>query len=186
MGLTYFKRFRMEYDLSSELFAPPDRPTGYYLLAWEERLLSAHGQAKYESFRYELDANVFPCLGDSEGCHRLMREISNRSGFIKEATWLLGSQLPGQKKFEYCGTIQGLLDARGTGSIQNLGVTPNHRGKGLGQLLLWNALDGFRRAGIKVASLEVTAQNTGALRLYERLGFRTVKTVYKAIDVAYA
>ncbi|MCH2123077.1 MAG: GNAT family N-acetyltransferase [Pirellulaceae bacterium] len=186
MGITYFKRFRMELDLSVELFEPPDRPNGYYLLEWEESLLSAHGRAKYESFRDELDSNVFPCLGDREGCHRLMREISKRAGFIEEATWLLGCQFPGQRKFDYCGTIQGLQDAQGTGSIQNLGVTRGHRNQGLGQLLLWHSLDGFRRAGIRVASLEVTAQNTGALRLYERLGFRNVKTVYKAIDVAYA
>jgi len=34
--------------------------------------------------------------------------------------------------------------------------------------------------------LEVTAQNSGALRLYSRLGFKTVKTVYKAVELAYA
>jgi ribosomal protein S18 acetylase RimI-like enzyme len=45
---------------------------------------------------------------------------------------------------------------------------------------------GFRDAGIRRVYLEVTAQNTGAVRLYQRLGFRLIKTVYKAADVAYA
>jgi ribosomal protein S18 acetylase RimI-like enzyme len=30
--------------------------------------------------------------------------------------------------------------------------------------------------------LEVTANNDAAVRLYRRLGFRSVKTVYKAIE----
>lgn len=186
MALTYFKRFRMEYDLRSELFVPPPLPSGYWLLSWDERLLDAHATAKYESFRFELDANVFPCLGDMEGCHRLIREIANRPGFTPQATWLIGTQNNPQKRFEYCGTIQGIRDERDTGSIQNLGITPGHRSRGLGQILMWNALRGFREIGLEKASLEVTAQNSRAFELYRRLGFQATKTVYKAIDVAYA
>jgi ribosomal protein S18 acetylase RimI-like enzyme len=48
------------------------------------------------------------------------------------------------------------------------------------------SLQGFRDAGLERAYLEVTAQNTAAFRLYLRLGFRKVKTVYKAADVAFA
>jgi ribosomal protein S18 acetylase RimI-like enzyme len=33
-------------------------------------------------------------------------------------------------------------------------------------------------------TLEVTSQNVGAVRLYQRLGFRKVRTVYKAVQVA--
>jgi ribosomal protein S18 acetylase RimI-like enzyme len=72
------------------------------------------------------------------------------------------------------------------GAIQNIGVTPKHRGLGLGTVLLWHALAGFRQAGIERVFLEVTAQNSGACRLYERLGFRRIKIVYKASDVAYS
>ena len=63
MGITYFKRFRMELDLSVELFEPPDRPNGYYLLEWEESLLSAHGtfltQGAHEAVKIAV-ANAFP------------------------------------------------------------------------------------------------------------------------------
>ncbi|MEZ6106284.1 MAG: hypothetical protein R3B96_09260 [Pirellulaceae bacterium] len=55
-------------------------PAGYWLLSWDERLVEGHAVAKFESFRFELDANVFPCLGDLEGCHRLVREIFSRPG----------------------------------------------------------------------------------------------------------
>jgi ribosomal protein S18 acetylase RimI-like enzyme len=72
------------------------------------------------------------------------------------------------------------------GSIQNVGVTPAHRGQGLGTVLLWHSLNGFRQAGIPRVFLEVTAQNSGACRLYRRLGFQQTKVVYKATEVAYA
>lgn len=87
---------------------------------------------------------------------------------------------------EYCGTIQGIGDDQSCGCIQNLGVIPGHRGAGLGRSLLLKALEGFWQAGYPLASLEVTAQNVLALDLYRKLGFRRVKTVYKAVEVAYS
>ena len=80
-----------------------------------------------------------------------------------------------------CGSVQGVGDAGSTGAIQNLGIAPGYRNRGLGSLLLLQALAGFRRAGLRRALLEVTAQNEGAIRLYRRLGFRRRKTVYKAV-----
>ena len=87
---------------------------------------------------------------------------------------------------EFCGTVQGIRDVSGLGAIQNLGIAPEHRNGGLGTILLFHALQGFRRAGIGRVYLEVTAQNEGALRLYRRLGFVTVKTVYKAVEHVYS
>jgi ribosomal protein S18 acetylase RimI-like enzyme len=72
------------------------------------------------------------------------------------------------------------------GSIQNVGITATHRGRGLGSLLLWHSLAGFKRAGIERVYLEVSADNSGACRLYERIGFRRTKVVYKASEVAFA
>lgn len=187
MALTYFKRFRMEFDLLRQPIAAPQLPEGYRALEWSESILELHAEAKYLSFCYELDANVFPCLADREGCRRLMKEISGRENFVPAATWLLVWRSPTRPaRLDPCGTIQGLHDQQGYGAIQNLGVTRAHRGRMLGAYLLCKALDGFRASGMQRAYLEVTAQNTGAVRLYQRLGFRVVKTVYKAAEVAYA
>ncbi|HTN76112.1 MAG TPA: GNAT family N-acetyltransferase [Pirellulaceae bacterium] len=186
MGLTYFKRYRMEVDLHDEPFPCPILPLGYTLLAWRDTLVEAHAVTKFRCFRSEIDANVFPCLGEREGCLRLMNEIVRREGFLREATWLLQYRERQTGRIEYCGTIQGIRDRGGQGAVQNLGITPAHRGLGLGTLLLFHALEGFRMAGLRRAFLEVTAQNQGAVRLYEKLGFSKVKTVYKSAEVAYA
>lgn len=186
MGLTYFKRYRMDFDLAK--LAPPvtGLPGTYRLIPWRASLRDAHADTKYRSFRFEIDANVFPCLGDREGCRRLMDEITGRKGFLREATWLAAYQASLADPLEYCGTIQGIRDGNGVGSIQNVGITPEHRGIGLGTHLLYSALSGFASLSLRRATLEVTAQNCGAYRLYRRYGFQTVKTVYKAVEVAYA
>lgn len=185
MGIVYFKRFRMECDLARPLFAQPPTPPGYALVAWDDALVERHAEVKFDSFHWEMDANVFPSLSTRDGCRRLMSEIARRGGFVPEATWLLEYWPDEARKPEACGTIQGVADDK-LGAIQNVGITAVHRGKSLGSLLLWHSLDGFRRAGIERVYLEVTAQNSGACRLYQRLGFRQTKVVYKASEVAYA
>ena len=185
MGIIYFRRYRMEIDLAEPLFKQPVAPPEYRLSPWTDRLLDAHAETKYHCFRREMDANVFPSLSTRDGCRRLMTEITRRGSFVPQATWLLEYWPPQSRRPEPCGTIQGVAEDK-VGAIQNVGIAPPHRGQGLGTVLLWHSLNGFKAAGIERVFLEVTAQNSGACRLYERLGFRRTKVVYKASEVAYA
>lgn len=186
MNLAYYKRFRMEINLAGRDLALGPVPADYYFLPWDESLLDAFSQAKYRSFRNELDSSVFPCLADFQGCRRLMGEIVRKPGFLPEATWLL-VYCPGEQyRPEYCGTVQGVRDQHGLGAIQNIGVVPEHRNAGLGTNLLLRALLGFQQANVKRVYLEVTAQNDGAIRLYRRVGFLAIRTVYKAVEADYS
>jgi len=186
MSLVYFKRFKMEIALSHWRPTEVAIPEGYELVRWRAGLEEKHAIAQYQCFRFEIDANVFPCLGNEDGCLRLMNEISRRDGFLGEATWLVRYRPAGERRYDYCGTIQGVLERKGVGSIQNVGVAPDHRGLGLGSALVVHSLRGFAHHGVKRVSLEVTADNLGALRLYRRLGFVRMRTVYKAADVVYS
>jgi ribosomal protein S18 acetylase RimI-like enzyme len=182
VGLTYFKRYRMELDLADKLPEPAPVPLGYELVPFSEDLVREHATAKYQSFRSELDANVFPCLGRPDGCLRLMREIVSREGFVPQATWLCRYRDP-EGPAQAIGTVQG-LQIEGWGAIQNLGIDPLHRSHGLGSILLLRAARGFQSVGLKRMHLEVTTENTAAIRLYERLGFKRAQVVYKAAEVA--
>src|SRR5215467_5781345 len=92
MGLTYFKRFRMEIDLRGRDFANPALPVDFYFVPWSRAHLEAHAEAKFASFRDEIDSNVFPCLGEYSGCLHLMEEIAAKPGFLPDATWLIASK----------------------------------------------------------------------------------------------
>jgi len=184
MSVSYFKRFRMELDLRGRQFSPAYVPAGYRLVPWDPELLAEHAAAKYQSFRDEIDADIFNCLAELDGCQRLMQEISLKDGFLPEATWLAVYLREGEA--ECCGTIQGIRATAKYGAIQNVGITPLHRGRGLGTALLAAALEGFQHVGLTRAYLEVTAQNDRAVQLYKRLGFRRTKTLFKAVELAYS
>jgi ribosomal protein S18 acetylase RimI-like enzyme len=177
VNISYFKRFRMEIDLSD--LPPPDSlAEGYTWLGWNDSLLESHADVKARCFADEIDALVFPSLSSRDGCVHLMREIRRKQGFLADATWLIVHE------GNCCATVQGIRERSGLGAIQNLGVTPAYRGRGLGRALLLKALYGFWRAGLGRAHLEVTAQNEAAVRLYRRVGFRCKKTLYRAVDTA--
>ena len=185
MGVNYFKRYRMEIDLRGRRFSPSPAPPGYRLLAWHPSLLAEHAEAKYFSFRHEIDAELFTCLGDEIGCQKLMEEISDKEGFLPEATWLAAYVGGGPNRIEYCGTIQGIRVSNRLAGIQNIGITPPHRQRGVGAALITASLTGFQQIGLPRVYLEVTAQNEPAIRLYQRLGFQRTKTLYKAVELAY-
>jgi len=205
MNLQYVKRYRMEFDLRrwqrpsalSPLHSRSGQsirielPVDYRLVAWHTSLVQAHAEVKYQSFSGEIDSQVFPCLGDLEGCERLMAEIEAKDGFLPEATWLAeyigaGHTSGGllQRRGEYCGTIQAVRTHKNKANIQNIGVEPFHRGRGIGSALILAALLGLHHLGIQRVGLEVTAENEAAVRLYRQLGFRTVRTLYKAVELA--
>ena len=214
MNLRYVKRYRMEVDLRR--WQPPriELPVDYRLVAWHSSLVQAHAEVKYQSFRGEIDSQVFPCLGELDGCLRLMSEIEAKDGFLPEATWLaeyISADLSGGENWQssdeyggsrsdcgwsrggygwsrggYCGTIQAVRTQKNKASIQNIGVEPVHRGRGIGTAMILAALLGLHHLGIQRACLEVTAENEGAVRLYRELGFRTARTLYKAVELAYS
>lgn len=171
--IVYYKRYRMEIALT-DAAEPPALPEPYRWLAWRDDLLDLHAEVNYRAFRSELDSDIFPCLGDRDGCKRLMREIRRKPGFLPAATWLVGGP-------KGCvGTIQSVIDGH-VGSIQNVGVIPGYRGLGLGTALVRQALAGFRANGLAQSYLEVTADNSAAVRMYAAMGFRKARTTYRAV-----
>lgn len=57
------------------------------------------------------------------------------------------------------------------GHITTLAVTPDHRGRGVGELLLIGLIDEAYELGAQQLTLEVRVSNTNAQRLYNKYGF---------------
>jgi len=185
MSVRYLKRVKMEFDFR---WGVPERarlPKGFHWRPWSPQLIRTHADVKFRSFRNELDSLVFPALGTYSGCENLMQGMSKHSGFLPQATWLIeaeGGSLSGPIP---CGTIQGLERSTTLGTIQNVGVIPAYRGKGLGRALLLKALAGFRSCGLLRVTLEVTEENEPAMRLYESIGFRAISTSYREVEFPF-
>lgn len=86
------------------------------------------------------------------------------------------------KENEIAGGVLNFIDeeenerfGRSWGYTQGIFVAKKHRNKGLASALISQSLDVLRAQGVDDAALTVDTQNpSGALRLYEKMGFRTV------------
>ena len=91
MSLTYFKRYQMELDLQFFDIPSPELSPGYRFVPWSEADLEKHAEIKYQSFCNEIDANVFSCFRELEGCQRLLQEITSRNNFLPDARMVFPS-----------------------------------------------------------------------------------------------
>lgn len=57
------------------------------------------------------------------------------------------------------------------GHITNIAITPNHRGRKWGELLMRSVMEEMVKQGMERMTLEVRASNCAAQSLYKRLGF---------------
>jgi ribosomal protein S18 acetylase RimI-like enzyme len=183
MSVTLFKRYRMVFNLTRELPPLIGLTADDSFLAWRPELLQSHAETKFKSFCDEMDTSIFSCLGRRDGCQRLMADIVGRAGFLPEATWLLIHRT-NRGTIESCGTIQAVQSGPLMATIQNIGIVPKHRGRGLGAALINKSLLGMQGLGFKQGTLEVTAHNLGAIRLYQRMGFVIDRVVYKSAEIA--
>lgn len=177
-----FKRFRMQIDLRRARLPTPQIPDGYRWIPWRTLLLERHAMVKWRSFRDDMDGRVFPCLGQVDGCRRLMKEITSQATFCAGATWLLVFQPETDWPAEDCASIQAIARAGGVGAIQNVGVIPEHRGLGLGRALMAQTLHSFRHCGLSTGFLEVTASNRPAVTLYQSMGFEITQVLYRDVQ----
>lgn len=63
------------------------------------------------------------------------------------------------------------------GHLKNLAVHEDHRGRGVGSLLLSRTLAGLEATGVETVNLEVRPSNESALALYRSHGFERRSTV---------
>ncbi len=177
----HYKRLRLQLDLRKPL-DNVQLAEGYHFIPWQPLIQERHAQVQWRAFREDLDGRLFNCLSNLAGCRRLLHETVNHSRFSGESTWLVQFQPEPEWPAVDCAMVQGLTQSGLTGAIQNLGVVPEHRSFGLGRSILLQALHGFRRSGMRRVTLEVTAENLQAVRLYLKLGFNVSRVLYRTAE----
>lgn len=69
------------------------------------------------------------------------------------------------------GFIVGLVEPDHTGHVTTIGVSPEHRRRGIAGRLMEKVEDGFRRRSVRMVRLEVRSVNAGAQQLYRNIGY---------------
>jgi len=159
----------------------PERPTpDYELLTWDDRYFEEVAALIARAYRDHVDGAINDQYRSLNGALRFLRNIIHYPGcgIFHPRGAILALHRP-------TGRIQGLILTStvnpGVGHITQVCTAPEpqFRGTGLGYELIRRAIAGFRDQGYRGVSLTVTAANTHAVKLYDRLGF-TVLRDFKA------
>jgi ribosomal protein S18 acetylase RimI-like enzyme len=168
-----FEASRYSYKMQRDLSLPiPDQPlpSSLQLERWTKELdqpmmvafnEAFHGQWGLPEMDEQLWEQFFTGVPQFRGdLTYLAMEGETIAGFC--LNWV------DQAKNEQSGVQEGFIEA--------IGVIPEWRGHGVASALLVYTMKEFHAEGMERAALDVDTQNpTGALRLYEKLGFEAVK-----------
>ena len=161
--------FVMIADLATWVGDEPEVPDGYRLTTWEgidhEEMREAHNRAFAGHYGFTpWTAQMWDQWVASVRSLRSEHSLVLRGPEGDIAAYVQTSE------FEAMEEAIGVKEAY----VAKVGTLEAHRRRGLAALLLSTALARYRAAGFDRAALDVDSENpTGALGLYERVGFRT-------------
>ena len=152
---------------------PP--PSDFVIKPWQRRHDREAGRLLYETYRDHVDAVINDQYRSETGTTNLVENILYYQG--------CGAYLPNASKVAIHRSTQqlaGLLILTavrpGSGHIPQIAVAKQFQSRCIGTTLMEAAFAELERGGFREVSLTVTHLNQGALRLYERLGFQTLRT----------
>lgn len=161
--------YRMERNLHEPITSRP-LPPDLTLTTWTEALDEATRLAFNDSFRdhygfMPMNAELWQRFFTGKDTFR-----ADLSTLAVQGKQVIGFCLSAVDAFrnEQQGRLEGVMD--------EIGVIRGWRQRGIASALIMAAMHRFRAAGLDYAMLSVDTESpTGALRLYEKLGFQTVR-----------
>lgn len=140
---------------------------------WTESRLEESAALIAAAYRGHVDATINDQYGSVSGARRFIHNIVQYPGC--GSFHLPASMTAERVDGSLAGIILGSLVAADTGHVTQVCVAPDEVGKGIGYELMRRALHVFGQSRCDRISLTVTAGNTAAIDLYQRLGFRATR-----------
>jgi len=159
----------LEAPLAHVAELPPRHPA-VTIAPWTENRQSDAGRLIAAAYSGHVDSEINDQYRSPGGARRFLANIVQYPGcgsFFGSASFVAIPQ-GGQG---LCGLSLASTVSEGIGHITQVCVAPSHRDTGLGYELLRRSLVALAAHGCRKVTLTVTASNTGAIRLYERMGF---------------
>jgi ribosomal protein S18 acetylase RimI-like enzyme len=154
--------------------------TRFRLEPWEDHLMHTAGAIIAGAYKGETDSEINAQYRSPGGARRFLSNIVEFPGcgnFYPGASFVAFDLRTG----EAAGMVLASFVAAETGHISQICVMPGFRGAGLGKELLQISAAALYQRGAKRVSLTVTASNNTAISIYEKFGFRSVRTFFAYI-----
>ncbi len=147
----------------------------FVLTPWERKHDREAADLVHHSYRHHIDTVINDQYGSTTGALRLIENIVHYRGcgeYLPRAS-LVAIHRSTQK---LAGVLALTAVRSETAHIPQIAVAAQFQGGGLGTAMLESAFQELDHQGYREVSLTVTDLNSGAVRLYERLGFETFHT----------
>ena len=168
-----FRRNFMVADIPVDLALPPGKGVGVVRLeTWQEREQEDAARLIARAYQDHVDGEINDQYRSISGARRFLLNIVQFPGcgsFFQPASVI--ALAPDSERL--CGISLASLVAFDVGHITQICVDPAAKGLGIGYEMLRRSMEALSRSGCRRVSLTVTAENDEAIRLYERVGFRT-------------
>jgi len=152
----------------------------FRFVPWEDRFMHAAAAIIAGAYKSETDSEINAQYRSPAGARRFLSNIVEFPGcgtFHAAASFMAYDRESG----EAAGMVLSSFVADDTGHISQLCVMPEARGAGLGKELLRAAAAALYLNGARRVSLTVTSSNRTAISIYEKFGFRDIRTFYAYI-----
>jgi len=174
-GFRLYTRQFMLLDVAKKFAAAPSINSGLRLDRWHDRYMESCARLIYLAYANHIDGDINDQYRSRHGALKFLKNIVLLPGcgqFIPGASFVL--RHPGSE--ELVGAVLTSEVAPGVGHTTQLCVQPGFQGHGLGRVLMRASAEALREAKFQELTLTVTSENRGAVHLYERLGFSTIKS----------
>ncbi|HTS60923.1 MAG TPA: GNAT family N-acetyltransferase [Candidatus Acidoferrales bacterium] len=169
----YARNF-MRIDLMSASLGRGRIRRPVYFEKWNDHYNNAAAELIAEAYTGHTDSRINDQYRSIAGARKFLYNIVQYPGcgsFYRPASFTAFEPLDGR----LCGVSLASLVAEGVGHITQICVSPAARGTGVGHELLRLSLTALREIGCRSATLTVTSSNDDAVKLYERVGFETIR-----------
>jgi ribosomal protein S18 acetylase RimI-like enzyme len=174
-GFRLHTRQFMLLDLAHAPATPPAPPAGMRLSRWHDRYFEPCAKLIFLAYADHVDGEINDQYRSRSGALRFLKNIILLPGcgnFVPGASFVLHQ--PGSD--DLIGAILTSEVCPGVGHTTQICVQPGYQGHGIGRTLMLTSADALRSMKFRELTLTVTSDNHTAVRLYEKLGFRTIKS----------
>lgn len=174
--LRVYERLFMGAPLPHRLFGPTTPPGGRALRVepWHERYQDRTAHLIEEAYRGHLDSEINDQYRNVEGARRFLYNIIQYPGcgnFADQCSYVAVEAGSGALMAACLASFV----SEGVGHITQVCTHPRARGLGVGRFLIERTMERLAGNGCHSVTLTVTEANAGAVRLYQQLGFSTVR-----------
>ena len=177
-GFQTFPRLFMYAELGAAApataVARADESHSIEFRGWRDSYFEAMAELIVDAYAGHVDSRINNQYSEAAGALRFLKNIVIFPGcgiFQPEASWVAVEPSSGC----LLGAALSSRVAPRVGHITQVCVRRKWQGEGLGRRLMARALRSFQTAEFEGVSLTVTADNTPAVQLYQKLGFQVIK-----------